>query len=116
MGHLEGDFDGVFDEAAELAVLLVPGGLVDELFHLAAIGEGLFYGIGVQLLILKQPFELGLGRLGMAVHQVVADNLLSFAVDVGRVLVHVEDIALGVANGDGDILQVLEVIIHNRLF
>jgi hypothetical protein len=40
----------------------------------------------------------------MAVHEVVADNLLPVAVHVGRVLVHVEDIALGVTHCDGDIL------------
>ena len=65
-----------------------------------------------QLLVFQQPFELGLGRLGVAVHQVIADNLLPFAVHVGRMLVHIEDIALGVAHRDGDILQVFEIILH----
>ena len=62
--------------------------------------------------MLEKPFEFGLGGLGVTVHQVVADNLLSFAVHVGRMLVHVEDIALRIADGDGDILQVFEIILH----
>ena len=109
MGHLEGDFNRVFDEAAKGAVLLVPGGLVDELLHLAAVREGFLDSISVELLMLQQPFELGLGGLGVAVHQVIAYNLLAAAVHVGRVLVHIKNIAISVADGDGNVLKVFEI-------
>ena len=81
MGHLEGYLDGVLDEAAELAVVLVPGGLVDEFLHLGAIGQSFLDGVGVKLLVLEQAFKFRLGGLGVAVHQVVADDLVAGALN-----------------------------------
>ena len=116
MRHLEGDLDGILDEAAEGAVLLPPGGLVDELLHLGAVGEGLLDGVGVELLVLQQVLELGLGGLGVAVHQVVAEDFLAVAVHVGRVLVHVKDVALGITHRDGDIVETFKALVHKSRF
>ena len=114
--HLERYLDRVLDEAAEGAVLLPPGGLIDVLLHLGAVGEGLLDGVGVELLVLQQAFELGLGGLGVAVHQVVADNLVAVAVDIGAMLVHVQHIALGIADGDGNVVQSFKILIHGVRF
>ena len=114
MRHVERNFDRVLDQAAERAVLFLPGGLVDEFLHLAAVGEGLLDGVGVEFLVLEQVLELGLRRLGVAVHQVVADDFLAVAVDVGAVLVHVQHKAVLVAHGDGNVAKVFKAGVHCR--
>lgn len=112
VGHLEGYLYRILDEATERAVVFLPGCLVDKFLYFAAVSEGFLDGVGVELLVLEQAFELCLCRFGMAVHQVIANNLLAVTVDVGRMLIHVKDIALFVADGDGDIREVFEIGIH----
>lgn len=94
--HVEGDLERELDEAAEDAIV-VPRGLVDKFFHPIFLD-----GVGVGFLTLIQAAEDfgGFGRV--AVVKIVADYFDSVAVDLSGAGIHVEDIALGVADGDSD--------------
>ena len=108
MGHLEGDDQRELDISLELTVL-EPRGLVDE-FLLSLFLDG----VRVDIVLLQQSDQLGAGRLGMTVEQVFADEGLAasaFLVKAAGFDIHVKDIAVDIADGDGT-RQFFKVFIH----
>ena len=104
--HVKGYGQREFDEPTEL-LAVVPGHLVNKLFHAV-----FFDSVGVKPLVVKQVFQYGSRMWRMAVEQVVAYYFVAVAVHVGRSLVHVEDVALFVADGDGNLLETFEIFFH----
>ena len=95
------------DEAGVLAVL-VPGDLVDELFLTLLVD-----GVDVLELLGHHLPEERASRLGVAVEDVEADEIAPVgAIDLARLLIHLDDLPLLVANGDGYI-RLVKVLEHN---
>ena len=108
MGHLEGDDQRELDISLELTVL-EPRGLVDE-FLLSLF----LNGIGIDIVFFQQSDELGAGRLGMTIEKVLTDESFAasaFLVKAAGFDIHVKDIAVDIADGDGA-RQFFKVFIH----
>lgn len=93
MWHLHRDLHRQLDVAGELAVL-EPRGLVNQLLHAVLLNR-----VGVEVVVLEHLDQLCAGRLGMAVQQVLPDDVLAMTEHALGGLVHFQYLTVFVANG-----------------
>ena len=93
MRHLHRDLHRQLDVAGELAVL-EPRGLVNQLLHAVLLNR-----VGVEVVVLEHLDQLRAGRLGMAVQQVLPDDVLAVTEHALGGLVHFQYLTVFVANG-----------------
>lgn len=95
VGEVGREGDGELGHAGDGAVF-APGGLEDELAQAVFL-----YGIGVGVAGGKHVADFRLRGLAVAGHEVCADEAVVLREGLARALVHIEDGALKVADGDG---------------
>lgn len=104
MRHLHRDGHGEFYIAGKLAVF-EPGSLVYQFLHAILLD-----GVGVYIVILQHLRQFSAGWLGVAIQEVVADDLLAVAEHIHRHLVHFQNLAIFVAHrhGIGGFVKIFE--------